>query len=131
MSELNDTTGGKLDADATMLAFNRRISSQPAQVLRYCRWKDHAALWVRDDQRAKVIPPCKCGAPRQFEFQILPQLLYFLHDTSSDEGALPCAPKLDFGTIAVFTCTACCDLSAREGEQPFYPSEFAWVQTMA
>lgn len=70
MEECNDATGGKMEADASMRKFSARVAAHPNQVLRYARWKDDAALWVRNDQRPSDVPGCSCGAPRQFEFQV-------------------------------------------------------------
>jgi hypothetical protein len=45
-------------------------------------------LWIRHDQQPTHIPPCEhCGAPRQFEFQLMPQLLHYLANECSDEVA--------------------------------------------
>ena len=61
------------------------------------------------------IPPCACGSPRHFEFQVLPSLLHVLEvdkhhfgsvDASYAEGAL------DFGNLAVYTCAGSCDAEA-------------------
>jgi Programmed cell death protein 2, C-terminal putative domain len=81
--------------------FHRRITVRPnvqTQVLRYHRWpKDEngveaadevgGPLWIRSDYRPETVAPegnrcipnCQyCGAPRKFEFQLMPQLLHYL-----------------------------------------------------
>ena len=65
-------------------------------------------------------PPCeRCGAKRGFEMQVMPQLLHFLK--VEDRNRKP-QEALDFGTIAVYTCTASC------GQGGGYVPEYAWVQ---
>jgi len=176
--------------------------------------KSEGALHQDDPKSAHVVPPCStCGAPRRFEFQVMPQLLHYLEsdassrssssnssggavvasgasqDTfatsssrsssrssneqeaskSSDENGatnLPAATKeatvaetdtgaqqqaeaaarakeamlhlatstLDWGTLAVFTCTASCggDGSAPDdlkGSLGAYKKEFIWRQS--
>jgi len=54
-----------------------------------------------------AVPPCAhCGSPRGFEFQIMPQLIAQL-------GSCPAAAALDFGALAIYTCTASCGAAAR------------------
>jgi pre-rRNA-processing protein TSR4 len=69
--------------DATTEAFYDRIhlngGDVRTQCLRYCRWNDDAVLWMRDENQVRDVPVCqRCGAPRKFEFQLMPQLLYYL-----------------------------------------------------
>lgn len=41
---------------------------------------DSEPLWIRSDHQPSDIPPCPyCQAPRAFEFQLMPQMLSFLH----------------------------------------------------
>ena len=49
------------------------------------------------------MPPCpRCGAPRTFEFQILPQIINHLKVDSELHSAA------DFGSAAVYTCSKSC-----------------------
>ena len=188
------------------------------QVLRYNRWPDMnkkkendndeeedadnvGLLWLSSDNRPPTSqssteesfpPPCQyCGAPRSFEFQILPQMLhYLLQDPNSSnddeqprqvlteseravlleaqtkiesgvdlpegfkeqhEKVLANARKsllsggsssnkntnqdgeemLDWGTIAVYTCTASCgggEIVTGNEENGAYLEEVAWMQ---
>eukprot|EP00249_Psilotum_nudum_P018347 c26760_g1_i1 orf=210-1457(+) len=98
--------------------FQACIASAPDQVLRYCRSPNANILWPRLDGRLELsdIRPCPlCNSPRIFEFQILPQLLYFF-------GVSNEADSLDWATIAIFSCESSCSSSKS------YVEEFAWVQ---
>lgn len=75
-----------------------------------------APLWFTSAHRPAsqaVIPPCaNCGAERRFEFQVLPQILEYVLPggkavVSASSSAEHC-PDMDFGTIAVYTCTKSC-----------------------
>ena len=62
-------------------------SARPGQVLRYCIDAGAAPMWGTVKPTPRAVPPCeRCGAPRRFEFQILPQMLAFLgiDDTAED-----------------------------------------------
>lgn len=80
--------------------FKEEVSKNPAQVLRYD--KGGEPLWIAD--KAKTvgdnieIPPCSnCSGPRQFELQIMPQMLNYLKDE-----------VIDWGVLAVYTCKESC-----------------------
>ncbi|CAK9185819.1 unnamed protein product [Ilex paraguariensis] len=96
-------------------SFQERIAKAPQQVLRYGRAKP---LWPMSSGRPSKadIPKCSyCGGPCGFEFQILPQLLYYF-------GVKNDVDSLDWATIAVYTCEASCEVTMA------YKEEFAWVQ---
>ncbi|CAM6096376.1 unnamed protein product [Calypogeia fissa] len=97
--------------------FQTKVSKSPEQVLWYLRSSDAKPLWPKLDGQPKPsdIPVCSlCGSERNFEFQILPQLLYFF-------GIQDNPDSLDWGTIAAYSCRQSCKI---EG----YCEEFAWVQ---
>ncbi|CAB4307354.1 unnamed protein product [Prunus armeniaca] len=99
-------------------SFHERIALAPEQVLRYCRIPGAKPLWpVSSGRPSKAdIPKCSyCAGPLCFEFQIMPQLLFYF-DVKND------VDSLDWATIAVYTCEASCDASVA------YKEEFAWVQ---
>ncbi|CAM6032884.1 unnamed protein product [Sphagnum compactum] len=106
------------------VSFQARISRAPEQVLRYCRSQDAKPLWPLLEGQPKKstdIQPCShCGGPRNFELQVLPQLLYFLRVKNEPSS-------LDWATITVFSCTASCTSGVSNG----YAEEFAWVQLAA
>ncbi|KAG8657287.1 programmed cell death protein 2 isoform X1 [Manihot esculenta] len=100
-------------------SFQERIAKAPEQVLRYCRNANARPLWPMSSGRPSKddIPNCSyCGSPSDFEFQILPQLLYYFGVKNDD------VDSLDWATIAVYTCRASCEASIA------YKQEFAWVQ---
>nr|CAI5839134.1 unnamed protein product [Callosobruchus analis] len=68
-------------------------------------------LWIAK-KPLPTIPRCEnCGGPRRFEFQVMPQLLAFLHETT-----------LDWGVLVVYTCDASCDVDGK------YKEEFVFKQ---
>ena len=114
------------------------------QVLRYSRWSDsnHCCLslsreWLKQSkQRKESIQNCKaCGGKRKFEFQVLPQLLYYLQvdrDTTVNTVESNVATvrfsnhkdwDLDWGTLDVFSCVNSCN--AGNGE---YVEEVVIIQ---
>ncbi|KAL6487037.1 hypothetical protein MHYP_G00036630 [Metynnis hypsauchen] len=95
--------------------FKKRIAPEPEQVLRYCR--GGAPLWVSSEHVPGTadVPKCPCGANRNFEFQIMPQLLNYLKVDRPDAS-------IDWGMLAIYTCTDSCD----QGNK--YSSEFIWKQ---
>mmetsp|Transcript_36865 Transcript_36865/g.59772 ORF Transcript_36865/g.59772 Transcript_36865/m.59772 type:complete len:466 (-) Transcript_36865:815-2212(-) len=110
--------------DEVFDSFQDRISRDPAQCIRYCKWPENTEdedantqgpLWLASVNQCTSIPDCElCGAPRKFEAQVLPQSLHFLNEL-----------EMDFGTICLYTCTKSC--SAPTG-QFAYMKEFAYVQ---
>ena len=132
---------GKLK-DPLFTKFKCRVEQAPAQVLRYDRAPGETVpagafqpLWVStwyqpgsppmppvaptSQANDAAVPPCaRCGCARRFEFQVLPQLLYYLG---------PLGSGLDFATVAVYTCGASCGDGIKDG----YVDEWAWVQAHA
>lgn len=108
--------------------FLTRTQRAPEQVLRY-RFKDGARpLWPSPAHVPKEgdVPPCpRCGSPRRFEFQVLPQLLHYLGVDDEATGSL------DFGSVAVYSCAASCATAPEGGASAgdaAYAEEFVWVQ---
>ncbi|KAG6736379.1 hypothetical protein POTOM_060874 [Populus tomentosa] len=84
----------------------------------YCRNASAKPLWpMASGQPSKAdIPNCSyCGGPSDFEFQILPQLLYYF-------GVRNDVDSLDWATIVLYTCKSSCEASMA------YKEEFPWVQ---
>ncbi|KAJ2442223.1 Programmed cell death protein 2 [Coemansia sp. RSA 2440] len=61
-------------------------------------------LLVSDTGAPTNVPACEaCGTDRQFEFQIMPQMLNYLNLDSTDPHSI------DWGTLLVFTCPVSCE----------------------
>ena len=130
----NAIVASLLEKDAVFMSFQKRIAAYPDQCMRYDR--GGTPLWVsrKGALEAPEVPKCsRCGETKTFEFQILPQLLYYLRQdddgdiTPSKNGGEDASGKtaddaMDWGTIAVYTCPSSCSPPA------LYEEEFAWVQ---
>ncbi|KAF9607484.1 hypothetical protein IFM89_036081 [Coptis chinensis] len=99
-------------------SFYERIAKAPEQVLRYSRNAKAKPLWPMSSGRSSNadIPKCHyCDGPLCYEFQILPQLLFYFAVKNDQDS-------LDWATIVVYTCANSCEASI------CYKEEFAWVQ---
>ena len=105
-------------SDKHFLRFQKRIAAEPNQVLRYARvdGRDRGAapspLFASDlgQIQPETIENCSlCGQKREFEFQILPQMLNYLgvDDTQKD--------ALDWGSLFVYTCPKSCPIDDANG----------------
>lgn len=105
-SDLNEITGSGAEgtSDPWTLEFYTRIGRAngdvKSQCLRYCRWPDdrnddgddlagtNGPLWISSDDKIVSdddVPCCEyCGAKRRFEFQIMPQIMHYLRDSSAE-----------------------------------------------
>lgn len=127
-SVVDDLEGAAGPARQAFAAFQVRTARAPEQCLRYCFQPGATPLWLSHTHRPAPtgsIPPCPhCGAERQFECQVMPQLLSCMDLDVED----PQAP--DWGTLVVYSCPSSC--SARPVESPeghsAYIEEFVWVQ---
>ena len=126
--------------DPAMIKFQTKTSIANDQIMRYARWEPKAPLWVSSSNipqdHSADVPACEfCGAPRAFEFQIMPQLLSALRP--HEIGGVG---EIDWGTLAVYSCTRSCDgcsldsQDKTEGKSPSsssnYVREFVWRQPM-
>ncbi len=99
-----------------------------------------APLWISSKNKLDgPIPPCEnCGAPRLFEIQIMPQILsYVLQGLKATVSATGPAGiegvDLDFGTLAIYTCSKSCIEKVKleggsESHDSPYLEEVLWVQ---
>ncbi|XP_015118632.1 programmed cell death protein 2 [Diachasma alloeum] len=102
------------DEDEVFTEFRSRVDKHPDQVLRYDR--GGSPLYISAHNQPENIPKCEeCGGDRQFEFQIMPQLLNYL-------GSSDVVKDLDWGVMSIFTCKNSC--IPKSG----YCSEFIWKQ---
>ncbi|KAJ1720128.1 hypothetical protein LPJ53_005203 [Coemansia erecta] len=120
----------QVEVDAAFLAFQRRMQAEPAQVLRYARSAATAAqrtpLLVSDTGAPAPgdVPACeRCGAPREFEMQVMPQMLNHLALDAAD------ALSVDWGTLLVYTCARSCDVAAEHCAG--YAREVVWRQNFS
>lgn len=118
--EENDTKEQytKAQGDVAFLKFQKRLSREPDQVLRYYHDRNNDnALWCSESGRVTDIPLCSCGAKRVLEFQVLSTILAHLNiDFSQKE-------TLDWGVLNVYVCSAFCDKANSK-----YAEELCWRQ---
>eukprot|EP00002_Diphylleia_rotans_P038295 TRINITY_DN8690_c0_g1_i1.p1 TRINITY_DN8690_c0_g1~~TRINITY_DN8690_c0_g1_i1.p1 ORF type:complete len:397 (-),score=67.78 TRINITY_DN8690_c0_g1_i1:63-1253(-) len=111
---------GKAHKDKAFYKFQKLISINPDQCIRYGRFEGARPVWVSEQNQTREsdIPPCEsCGGQRVFEFQILPQLLYFLQKKEDPEKLI------DFGTLVIYSCSKSCQTKP-------YQHEFIWRQNI-
>ncbi|EME32227.1 Programmed cell death protein 2 [Galdieria sulphuraria] len=123
--------------------FQSRVCEEPRQVVRYAPREERLEpLWFREEGRILYesdVPPCACcGQPRVYEFQVMPQLLYYLHQALDSTDMKKYSAKVryvkdhvDFGTIVVYTCRTSCSLRRKMNEESFfsfYAEEYVLVQ---
>ncbi|XP_012231809.1 programmed cell death protein 2 isoform X2 [Linepithema humile] len=102
------------EKDETFTEFRMKIDNYPDQILRYDR--GGKILYISSHNQVTNIPKCpECDGDRQFEFQIMPQLLNFLNF----KDIVNC---LDWGILAVFTCKKSCIPKDK------YVKEYIWKQ---
>ncbi|XP_028162472.1 programmed cell death protein 2 isoform X1 [Ostrinia furnacalis] len=109
---------GKVPEDKVFNKFNKRIARHPEQVLRYDR--GGTPLWITGNTENVIqIPNCQfCDGERQFEFQIMPQLLNFIN-VGIDFNSI------DWGILAIYTCKASCNAG------PAYKEEYLIKQDLS
>ncbi|KAJ2907611.1 hypothetical protein GGI21_003716 [Coemansia aciculifera] len=117
----------EVDVDRAFLLFQRRIQKSPDQVIRYTRSSESSEpLFVSDAGKPEAhadVPDCElCGAAREFEFQIMPQMLNNLSIDSADPTSV------DWGTLLVYTCPRSC---SGTGEASAYACEVVCRQNFS
>ncbi|GLD97470.1 hypothetical protein PINS_up006154 [Pythium insidiosum] len=118
--ELNEALGSKVEQDKAYIRFLTRVELAKDQVLRYARWQPQSVLWAHSSGTLECpIPACtRCGGERQFEFQVLPQLLFYLRvDKKSSLQQINEMQDCDWGTLAVYTCTQSCAVDGAYTEE--------------
>lgn len=118
--ELNDAIGASQNQDKLYIRFLTRVELAKDQVVRYSRWHDANVLWVHstDTLASTSVPACPhCGSSRKFEFQVLPQLLFYLHVDDQSSLSDIASRSCDWGTLAVYTCARSCALDGQHAEE--------------
>ncbi|XP_023234158.1 programmed cell death protein 2-like [Centruroides sculpturatus] len=109
----NDLEEMALKSDKIFSKFMKIIKHNPDQIVRYQR--GGMPLWISSSNTPTQIPKCPCGSERQFEFQIMPQLLNYLDVDNVKES-------IDWGILAVYTCIRSCEFGVA------YKPEYLWKQ---
>ncbi|XP_050732463.1 programmed cell death protein 2-like isoform X2 [Eriocheir sinensis] len=108
------------ETDQQFQKFRTRIKNYPDQVLRYDRGNE--PLWVSSNNKVTQVPDCPgCGAPRQFEFQVMPQLLVHLKVDSAGQS-------IDWGTVLVYSCTQSCQQGSPYTEELAFKQDYAPIE---
>ncbi|KAL8451393.1 hypothetical protein Emag_002738 [Eimeria magna] len=116
--------------DPQLEVFLRRCGAEDVRghVIRYALGGQ--ALWPFSPNQLppETVPNCCCGAKRQFEFQVQPQIISRLTQSvgETDPAATASLERLCFGLLAVFTCSAFCDSSMNACRG--YREEFVYAQ---
>mmetsp|Transcript_3000 Transcript_3000/g.3849 ORF Transcript_3000/g.3849 Transcript_3000/m.3849 type:complete len:284 (-) Transcript_3000:243-1094(-) len=150
--EVDKAVGLSEHKDPITMNFLTRTSRASEQILRYARWGGGDPMWITSENRPQLedIPRCSnCNSERKFEFQVMPQLLYYLkvedgqarvspsdstpnisnNQDPKDSNNVKLPPSilpsdgLDWGTLAVFSCTNSCHQNDTS-----YSEEFVWIQ---
>lgn len=117
-AEFETNVTGRFKKDPVLSYFLKRTAPANDQVVRYNL--DGEPLWLYSDHQAAEIPNCVCGAPRRFEFQVMPGLL----------SQLPELERLDFAVVAVYSCSANCAASCEAfvHVQPDFTTQTTQIQ---
>lgn len=96
-----------LENDASFRVFKKFVDEAPAdQILYYSI--GGTPVWITEQDQFTSNPPCceHCNGPRQFEFQIQPQLIY--HIMKRLKGYPMDAAPFEWGVVAIYTCVGNC-----------------------
>lgn len=123
MDLFSEFTESQIEKDNAFRLFKRFVEEAPTdQILYYC--VGGSPMWISDTNKIVGSPPdCEsCGAKRQFEFQIQPQLIFHLMKRLS--GLSMDTAPFEWGIVCVYTCTSNCTGSGDCG----YTEEFVYNQ---
>eukprot|EP00899_Mesostigma_viride_P017842 jgi/Mesvir1/26059/Mv11189-RA.1 len=117
------------------------LDKAPGQVLRYSRMEGSHPLWMKESERppGDITRCAHCGSERVFEFQVLPQLLFYLKvdnegvpaagQAGASSAAESSAVPMDWGTIIVYTCKETCQPKWDDASSSAYVQEYVWAQS--
>lgn len=103
--------GRALSADRTYLKYKKVIDCCPEQCFRY-KYGGNPLLASKSMQNPT---PCQhCGAPRHYEMQLMPPLVYFLHEGAKKHPKYS-PDNWNWMTLIIYTCTKNCSVLRSEG----------------
>ncbi|KAL3081283.1 hypothetical protein niasHT_039760 [Heterodera trifolii] len=121
MSEANGVSARDVDGleesrrDGAFARFSAALARRPEQILRYRRAGVPLLATDHSPGPPSVVPACeRCGEPRQFEMQLMPNLVALMELDSVGQS-------VDWATLLVYTCGDSCP-----GEE--YAREFVFKQ---
>lgn len=116
-----DFADTSIEKDKTFRLFKKFVQETPSDQVIYYSLGGHP-LWITEQNQLPGSPPnCEhCKGPRQFEFQIQPQLIY--HIMKRLRGFPMSAAPFEWGVVAIYTCVSNC------GTNNGYMEEFTFNQ---
>uniref|UniRef100_A0A0N5B8G6 MYND-type domain-containing protein n=1 Tax=Strongyloides papillosus TaxID=174720 RepID=A0A0N5B8G6_STREA len=104
--------------DISFKIFNKVISMNPDQILRYKR-KGNPLIATDLSPFPKEIPKCtNCGANRTFEFQLMPYLLDLIDVTYIGKS-------IDWASVYIYSCSQSCEIKNQGYQEEFlYKQDF-------
>lgn len=115
----NEFTETAIESDTSFRMFKRFVEEAPVDHVVYYSIGG-SPVWITDQNQMPGNPPhCEhCGAARQFEFQIQPQLIY--HLMKRLRGFPMNAAPFEWGVVAVYTCSSHCSAGGDYREEFVY-----------